>query len=240
MNTARDRAAIGAEVAREEGRGPAGQASAAAKNAVTGRGGGIAGENPYAEGYMGAPVRPPGAIPATTPYDSNYRPGFTGDRRGEYDGVGGGVAEGMGTGLSGDRRGEYDGVGGGVGQGMGTGLIGDRRSKYDGVDRGVGHGMGTEMATGVTGPVESTKFELDRLRNRTVVTGEGDAYAPTAHQLKDLVSYLAFVKIAWHFGFCGCFSRYSLAIPIVPVGNSALHLCTVVLRVRVHVFHDRV
>lgn len=120
MATATERAAIGAEEARLEGRGPVGRASEAAKNVATGRDG------------PGPLNRPPGA--------------------------------GVGP------------VGTGVGSGVGTGF------GPDGVtDRGVLGGRHHE------GLMERTEEEVARLRNRTQITHEGEAYCPNPN-LRDLVN----------------------------------------------------
>lgn len=117
MATATERAAIGAEEARLEGRGPVGRASEAAKNVATGRDDGLLN-------------RPPGA--------------------------------GVGP------------VGTGVGSGVGTGF------GPDGVtDRGVMGGRHHE------GLMERTEEEVARLRNRTQITHEGEAYCPNPN-LRDL------------------------------------------------------
>lgn len=124
MATARERAAIGAEEARLEGRGPAGRAAEGAKNAVTNR------------DTLGGPNNNLGA--GNTGYGAD---GTTGNR----------------------------------------GLFNDGLN-------GPGHatGFGYHHSNGA-GLMERTEEELANLRNRTEVTGEGEAYCPNPN-LRDLVS----------------------------------------------------
>lgn len=125
-----ERAAVGAEKARLEGRGPVGRTAEAAKNVATGR-----------------------------------------------DGVGVG-SSGVGTPgtASGDSIVGGPAVGSAAPGTLGTGVEG----------RGIpGHHRRSSSAG--SGLMERTEEELARLRNRTQITHEGEAYCPNPN-LRDLVS----------------------------------------------------
>lgn len=138
-----ERAAVGAEKARLEGRGPVGQTAEAAKNAATGRDGVGVGSS-----GVGAPLTPRG------------------------DSVVGGPAVGAPVVTA---RG--DSVVGGPA--VGSGVPGGVES------RGFpGHHRRSSSAG--SGLMERTEEELARLRNRTQITHEGEAYCPNPN-LRDLV-----------------------------------------------------
>ena len=166
MATATERAAIGAEEGRLEGRGPVGRASEAAKNAATGRDG------------LGPLNRPTATERAAIGAEEGRLEG-----RGPV-GRASEAAKNVATGrddirpLNRPPGAGVGPVGTGVGSGVGTGL------GPDGVtDRGLMGGRHHE------GLMERTEEEVARLRNRTQITHEGEAYCPNPN-LRDLVSTL--------------------------------------------------
>lgn len=124
-----ERAAVGAEKARLEGRGPVGQTAEAAKNAATGT-----------------------------------------------DGLG----VGSGVGAPGTARGDLIAGGPAVGSGA-PGTLGT------GVESRGFPGHHRRSSSAGSGLMERTEEELARLRNRTQITHEGEAYCPNPN-LRDLVS----------------------------------------------------
>ena len=161
--TATQKAAAGAEEARMEGKGVGGQAAEAAKNVVTGRDGPL--------------KRPPGMVGATDldrPGMANTemnRPGMLGS---EMDRPGMLGSEMNRPGMVGPHAG-----------GVGTDLNGDGIA-----DRGImgpGHHHNHHTNGGL---MERTEEEIARLRNRTQITHEGEAYCPNPN-LRDLVSWMS-------------------------------------------------